>query len=154
MDAPHPRHRGERPLGHRLRLALVGGDHEVVTGVGDVAQTEHTHRGRRAGDIDDYAHIGARASLPIGSTVGRFSVVGPDFSANSTMVIGEFCFVGPRVTFFDVILHDWVWIGHDSDIRRGIEFGHHSFVGGNVTIDLFDVDYAPFSFIPPGTTIP
>jgi UDP-3-O-[3-hydroxymyristoyl] glucosamine N-acyltransferase len=105
-------------------------------------------------DIADYARIGDRATLPLGAHVGPFSVVGADFTGNSTFSVGAFSFIGPRCDFFDVVLGNWVFVGHDTSIRRGIAIGDHSFVGHDVTIDLLDVDFPPFTFIAPNATLP
>lgn len=100
------------------------------------------------------AHIGDRVSLPLGASVGAGSHVGDDFSGGSTCTIADFATIGPNVTFFDVRIDDFVTIGHDTNIRRGIHFGESSAVGHDVTINLLDIDYPANTVIPSGTTLP
>ena len=168
-------------IGHRARidgeigvLARLGNDvdlHDtptlgraVVVGsgstiVGPVEVLDFTRIGSdtgigEGGVFGPAAHIGDRVSLPLGASVGAGSRVGDDFSGSSTCSIGDFATVGPNVTFFDVRIDDFVTIGHDTSIRRGIHFGEGSAIGHTVTIDLLDVDFPPNTVILSGTTLP
>jgi acetyltransferase-like isoleucine patch superfamily enzyme len=121
----------------------------------------------RLAELGEGFHWGRHVKLGAGSRIGRYAYLGPDFTAQGPVVVGDLCMIaaGCRVIGndhrFDVagtptrlgwpdsarpvtVFGADAWIGERATIREGVTIGAGAVVGAGATV-LRDV--APYTIV-------